>query len=216
MTVLGASKILRQCEQTLQTILQQAVQCSNYDLLQQVAYWARCVGDLADEAEALALESTESISGESDASIRSLIDRSRPATSRNIEVPRSASKIASKPRKNHAYPKFARRGDQLIKIGWSKKEKKEYQHKSPKHIAELLRDALFSSSEDSEVLSTDDLFPLYEQDGSEVPSYQSYVCLAWFKSEGLVVQEGRQGYQVPSKENLADSLATRWQSLSEA
>src|SRR5580658_8629688 len=31
-----------------------------------------------------------------------------------------------------AYPKFFRRGDELVKVGWSKKDRKEYNHRAPR------------------------------------------------------------------------------------
>jgi hypothetical protein len=36
------------------------------------------------------------------------------------------------------YPSFVREGDNLVKIGWSKTQKAEYEHKSPKRLLAVL------------------------------------------------------------------------------
>jgi hypothetical protein len=58
------------------------------------------------------------------------------------------------------------------------------------------------------------VLPLKDQvTGSAFPDYQSYVCLAWLKSAGLVIQHGRQGYSLPKGIQLEKSVETLWANL---
>ena len=49
--------------------------------------------------------------------------------------------------------------------------------------------------------------------GSAFPDYQSYLCLAWLKCGGLVIQHGRQGYSLPKGIELDKSIETHWANL---
>jgi len=49
----------------------------------------------------------------------------------------------------------------------------------------------------------------------DAPGYQFYVCLAWLRSVGLVVQHGRQGYTVPEPSKLKASVGAAWSALKE-
>ena len=49
--------------------------------------------------------------------------------------------------------------------------------------------------------------------GSVFPDYQSYLCLAWLRSGGLVIQHGRQGYSLPKGIELDKSIETHWVNL---
>lgn len=204
-----AIAIMRQCEKELQLLLQQVSQTGDYELLRNVARWAQGVANLADEAQSVA--SGTKILEHGVSSIPRSQNRKQPISKQN-KIILTAKKKKPKKRKGMDYPKFARRGDLLIKIGWSKKEKKEYQHKAPKYVIEALCEALVQTK-DLNVFSTDDIFPLNENDGSEIPNYQSYLCLAWFKAEEIIVQEGRQGYLVPDRKNIHESIQLRWKEL---
>ena len=113
-----------------------------------------------------------------------------------------------------AYPRFLRDGNHLIKIGWSKKEKAQYEHKAPKAVLHLLLASLIAAGREGHRFTTDDVLPLREaSDGAEVPSYQAYLCLAWLRSEGLIEQHGRQGYSLPNPDLLTASLEKCWERL---
>jgi hypothetical protein len=110
------------------------------------------------------------------------------------------------------YPKFVREGDNLVKIGWSKSQKAEYEHKSPKRLLAVLCESLTSANGKRIVM--DKVLPLKDPvTGSAFPDYQSYVCLAWLKFSGLVTQHGRQGYSLPKGIELEKSVETIWADL---
>ena len=110
------------------------------------------------------------------------------------------------------YPKFVREGDNLVKIGWSKSQRAEYEHKSPKRLLAVLCESLTSAN--GKRIMMDKVLPLKDPvTGSAFPDYQSYVCLAWLKSGGLVTQHGRQGYSLPKGIELEKSVETHWANL---
>src|SRR5690242_12483328 len=56
------------------------------------------------------------------------------------------------------YPKFLREGENLVKIGWSKTAKAEYEHKSPKRVLEVLASSLVSAK--GKRIAMDKMLPL--------------------------------------------------------
>jgi hypothetical protein len=127
----------------------------------------------------------------------------------------SASARARAPRKG-VYPKFFREGDWLVKVAWSKKDRGEYQHKAPRRVGELLVAAIARQAQDGGLFTSEDIFPLKDPQGGEVPSYQAYAALAWLRQAGLVQAHGRRGYTVKDHGRLPELLTAAWESLSEA
>ena len=102
----------------------------------------------------------------------------------------------------------------MVKIGWSKREKAPYEHKAPKRALELLLDALLRLGQQGQRFTTDEILPLQDpEDGTELPSYQVYLCLAWMRFVQLVDQHGRQGYSLLLPEQLKSLGEDRWNKL---
>jgi hypothetical protein len=141
-----------------------------------------------------------------------------PAVLANISEPdlgatQPSQRPARRPRKTE-YPKFLRDGDSLIKIGWSKAEKAEYEHKSPKKVVVAVGNALTTAGSKGRRFSMDKVLPLTDpEDTSELPTYQCYLSLAWMRHEGLVVQHGRQGYSLPKNGDLTSAIERIWAQL---
>ncbi|MFW6106920.1 MAG: hypothetical protein ACOC8H_02045 [bacterium] len=217
MTVSRASEILRRCEAELKSVLSEDAAAGDYASVLQVTKWARGISDMLQQRDG----SQRTVShGKAAAEERT----GTPGLQKGFHNDRAESSDSGQrnPRKRSrrkgglqksGYPKFGKRGDDLIKVGWSKKHKKEYHHKAPKHVAELLASALLDALENKEVVTTDDIFPLADNGGAEVPNYQSYICLAWFKKSGLVTQEGRQGYRIADHKSLEHELNQKWRQL---
>ena len=49
--------------------------------------------------------------------------------------------------------------------------------------------------------------------GTEIPTYQAYLCLAWLRGAALIEQHGRQGYSVPAAAQLAGLAVRRFEQL---
>lgn len=215
-----AADILKRCEQELQEILREAAATGDYEPLLRVAEWTRKVAVLASDAECTALTAGVSDNTRA-AAIGSTDSKSRK---RNISTVRTTTSLAKSSTRNlqkktirdkAAYPKFVKRRDHLIKVAWSRKEKKEYQHKVPHSTVLLFVDAIAEAGKDGRVVQMSDLLPIREPDGSEIPSYQSYLVLAWLRSAGLVDQHGRQGYSIRCSDTLQSAVKPGWNTLPE-
>ena len=113
------------------------------------------------------------------------------------------------------YPRFERQGDRLVKIAWSKKDRREYEHRAAAdiifRIAELFeRDRALGTA-----FMMDDLMPFKTRTGADIPSYQAYLALAWFRSLGAIEARGKDGYALVI-ENLRNRIKSAWNSLPDA
>lgn len=111
------------------------------------------------------------------------------------------------------YPRFAREGDDLVKVGWSKSRDDEYAQRADRSQVEAVSSWLADRGPTSAPISIDDILAIRETDGSEIPSYQVYVVLAWLRQQGLVERIGRKGYAVTDTHQLGDNLAKHWNAL---
>lgn len=128
--------------------------------------------------------------------------------------PKLATNSRRKAKRLGTYPRFFRSGDKLVKVGWSKKDKAEYDHKCPKSVLSCLVSSFLSIGGRSKRFSMDEVLPLSDPaDGSELPTYQIYVALAWLRSVGLVEQHGRQGYSVRKGQHLSTKVEEEWNNL---
>ncbi len=114
--------------------------------------------------------------------------------------------------KKGAYPKFFRLADSLCKVGFSKSEG-EYEHKSPKSVLFLVADAIQRAGGNGTQFAMNEILPLSNAEGAEVPSYQAYLCLSFLRSTELIKQHGRQGYSISKCEDFTGSIQARWQQL---
>src|SRR5260370_37315754 len=111
-----AVELLRQTEEKLKGLVSQAAQAGDYPSVVRIAAWAQAVAGLTKSTSV-----TEPVHHPTGLAhkTKSLPGTTSAATSRHC-------------RANHnGYPKFLRHGDELIRIAWSKKEKREYRHKTP-------------------------------------------------------------------------------------
>jgi hypothetical protein len=197
-----AVEILQHAENSLRTLVGEAAANGDYENVLPLASWAQAIRDL----------------------IKTAVGRLNPGGNREeseqvrVKDPkRSSTQLPVRrvnPRK--AYPRFFRQGDQLVKVAWSKREKKEYQHKAGFTVLMALSSALAKMGADGRVLSTDRFVPLKNPaDDTEFPTYQVYVCLALLKHVGLVDQHGRQGYSIPQLLEFAKAVEGAWRQLPE-
>ncbi len=108
------------------------------------------------------------------------------------------------------YPRFELDEDRLVKIAWSKREKAEYQHKVSRDVARAVYMHL------GEVPSTttfrmQDLLPVKMHDGTEVPSYQSYLVLAWLRHINQIEKRANDSYQWVMEDISKSSFNKAWE-----
>jgi hypothetical protein len=190
--------VLRRAEDRLAALMREALEARAYDDVAAIAAILRQWHGIVDGA-------LSSINGSAAA------DR-RP--------PSSSSRVATSPRKRPegrrrkgAYPRFMRDGDRLVKVGWSKKEQAEYQHRAPKLAVDALMIALARVGDKE--FSMDALLPIVNEEGEEIPSYQAYLGLAWLRSWGGVRRESRGDYSVQPERLLGPEVAAQWRALPE-
>jgi hypothetical protein len=112
-----------------------------------------------------------------------------------------------------SYPRFKREGETLVKIGWSKSDRATYEHRSPRDVVARLVAAIKRVAVQDERFTTEDIMPLHDDQGAELPSYQSYLCLAWLVVAGVLDKHGRQGYTVSAGADLDAAVESAWQQL---
>jgi hypothetical protein len=78
-----------------------------------------------------------------------------------------------------------------------------------------LAEVLGRNGKAGSLISMDKVLPLKLDDGSDVPDYQSYVSLAWFRQIGAVEQIGRQGYTIKKPADLPGVVQAAWNDLPE-
>ena len=101
-------------------------------------------------------------------------------------------------------------------MGWSKKEREEYIHKAPFTSVIATANSIHKAATGKKVFSADKFLPVLSADGqAELPGYQAYLSLAWFRALGLVEQKGRQGYTLKTAEPLAVQVEASWKTLEE-
>jgi hypothetical protein len=113
------------------------------------------------------------------------------------------------------FPQFYREENQLVNIGYSKSERRSYEHRSPHEVVERLVKLLLVIGVEGKQFNTERILPPVEKALADVPSYQVYLCLAFLVIKGLVRKHGRSGYTI-SPEHAADLSAAvnaQWNAL---
>lgn len=116
-------------------------------------------------------------------------------------------------RKSDVYPRFLIENEDLVKVGWSKREREEYRHRAPRAVVLQVASAIATLSGPSGTFAAGDLLPVLLSDGASVPDYQAYLALRWFRQLGLVEQQGRTGYGVPAPDGLPVAVGNQLMQL---
>lgn len=210
---------LQECESRLRGLLAEAAAAGHYEAVLQLTEWARGVAALETvRPPAIGAGKNSNPTGHHEDDGRDHVSSSARTPEKKSTRRRKKKGVRQTQRKRKAiaaaYPKFARFNDELVKIGWSKKAKKEYQHRAPRRVVDCLVDRLMELAAPDELFSTEELFPLCDKDGdSEIPSYQAYLCLAWLREQNLIEQVGRQGYRLADSTSLRDTVERQWRAL---
>ncbi len=180
---------MKGAEAEIRRLAAEAMQLGAYDDVQTLADWARSLAEIYSPVQ-------------------------RVGVIEPVGVPESTLTIR---KKREAYPRFHRHEDSIVKIGWSKKARQEYEQKAPRAIIELVLERLKKAGATRRPVRTDELFPLTSGDGAEVPSYQAYLVLRFLTEQGIVEPHGRKGYTGKLGGDAPAALAeTLWASLPSA
>jgi hypothetical protein len=220
---------LTAAEARLKELAADAIAADEWDAVPMLAQWAKGVRALIDRrtdgSPAAADSSREGgLEGRSverhDLSTK-VAEKPAPAVSSKAgSAPPETrkGKPAGKNRKQGAptkkYPVFFRQSENLVKVGWSKKARREYQHQAPKRVLEKLVATVLAVSAKSPQFTIEQVLPLMsERDGVEMPGYQTYLCVAWLRDAGLLEQHGRQGYSIRQRDKFQDATEDAWNLL---
>ena len=211
--VLQGEKLLQRTEVELQRLLSEAAAAGDYDSVIVLTGWASQVAKLCAGRDTSPASSVPSYTAERKSEVahraRGVRRTSKRLVSKTKQKRKSRSGVADD------YPKFLRRGEEIVKIGWSKRSKSEYQHKAPRRVVSLLTAAIAERAASGSLVVANELIPLADpSDGTEIPDYQVYVCLAWLRHETLIEQEGRQGYMVNDPSSFEKRVNDEWEALS--
>lgn len=197
---INARDALLGCERELRGLVAESASEGDYRSVMSLTALARAVADLAART------------GDDDGELKP-----SPPMQERASVPASdrASSAQSK-RSKENYPQFFRRGDELVKVGWSKRERKEYHHRAPRSVIDAIGGALQRAGAKGRLFNGGDLMPVKASDNSVVPDYQVYVVLAWMKDLGLVKQRGRRaGYTFTGGPEVGAIVNTAWPKLTD-
>jgi hypothetical protein len=219
-------KLIRDCEGAIQRLLAEAAAMGEYDTVILLTSWAKHLAQIStDEGGSLSPIVTCSLTKEEKTGTRYCDPSTTPSpyktkgsqtTQAMTRRSRRLVKTSKKTGASDAYPIFFKQGNDIVKLGWSKKERKEYLHKSPKRYLELIASIIDGAGKNGALFSTEHVLPVHDPDsGGEVPGYQAYLCIALLRQKGLVQQHGRQGYTVPQGTLLMSQIPSIWESLQE-
>jgi hypothetical protein len=185
-----AALIVEDAEARFRKILADSASDGHFSHIMQLAGWAQSLAQLRSEILRF------------DTSMTTAARQGKPETSETSSVPPSKSSRKANPIAD--YPKFVRNGESLIKVGWSKSQRDQYEQKAPfSALSDLVR-AITAAAVRKNRFVMDAILPLKgSPDGTDIPNYQVYLCLAWLRKEGLVLQHGRKGYSVKSKADIS-------------
>jgi hypothetical protein len=201
-TIQRTKAILAEAETALASLASEAAKGAHYGA-------ATCLIDSAREVHSLAVRVVQKLDS---AAHESAVTDAGPDTGRRNRAAAVAARLASRAKSQRSsYPKFVRQGEELVKIGWSRSEKSEYEHKCPKKVLALLAAAITRVGANGRRFPIDRVLPIADPaDGRRIPDYQVYLCVAWFRELGLLVQHGRQGYSLTTKAPVGTLIEARW------
>lgn len=192
-----ATELLRKAEADLRRLVGEAAETGDYEGVLHLTSWARELASWTAQGVAPGPADSHGARG--------------PLTKR-VAPPRKTGRCRSG--KALLYPKFFRRGEILIKIGWSKREKKEYRHKTPYNVLMTVAAAIALAGSGNKIVTAEGIMPVIDPEhNAAVPGYQVYICLAWLRQEGLIQQHGREGYTVTAPELHQSRVRQCWQAL---
>lgn len=200
----NARKILTDTENSLRGLIERALSEQQYG---DVAGIAR----MADAVARLLRGSDEETQLPSPAGTRPSSHRESNGGAAALAQDSSAPKAVRKRRPTKGeYPRFERDGDRLIKIGWSKRDDRVYEHRASRETVFLVTNALSSKVKPKAVFTMDKVLPLNDNGGNEIPSYQAYLALAWLRSIGAVQRRGKDGYTLANGSLESSKLQRLW------
>jgi len=130
------------------------------------------------------------------------------------DKPNVKKKSSSRKGKKSHYPKFKVTKDTLIRIGWSKKQRKEYTHKASKFVFDKTVQAMVILAQNGAgpFLAEQIIEQANKNESEAIPSYQVYLVIGLLRNTECIKQVGRDGYDIPTE--LVEKAGGKWVELS--
>lgn len=188
----SAKLILSKAQAGIQALMEGDLAAKQYGDLAKLAY-------MADGLAKLSEIDTDSSPPTSSMTKRIVSDSKFDVAKLPLSAISGVSKKKSKVKSKKGYPRFEFRNDMIVKIGWSKKAKKEYEHNAPASAAIDLASHIKANTQAGRIWTVEDLGEVVLSSGeSELPSYQLYLLIAWMRAVGILSKQGRSGYAASS------------------
>lgn len=171
-TIQRAKQILAESEMSLRRLIEEALRAQQYSIVAELAVLAEGVAKLLTGHNLAPRPQSNSVSA--------------------IETRKLAKTATLRKRQ---FPYFEKEADRLIKVGWSKKNKAEYEHRATKETVVTVVRHLLACVADGKTFQADDVLPVPDiPNNGEIPSYQFYLTLAWLRSMDVLAKQSSDGY----------------------
>ena len=135
--------------------------------------------------------------------------KAEPKAKAEPEAPKKRRRSPPK----RGYPKYSRRGDNLVRTDWSHSKKVEQTHAVP--YATVAQIATTIVSDGGATFRKDILTGLNTPDGKQLPIHQVYLILGWLLTSKSIRKKGRGDYVPNYKKLTADTLRGSFGKLNE-
>jgi hypothetical protein len=200
-----AALILQQTERSLRSLIETALSEQRYSEVAAIATIVDAVAKL--QGQQTADDKATEKPGMTNVAL-SRVHGNRPKAATATGRERRAAKAAE-------YPRFERDGDKLVKLGWSKRDERIYEHRAPREVVFLVSTAISGKVKPKTVFTMDHVLPIKDARGQEVPSYQAYLALGWLRSLGIINRKGKEGYTLTNGTLDGPTLQRLWTSIPE-
>lgn len=203
------SRILAEAEQKLSELTAEALRKKDYGTVQWLSIVTQRVAarDIVDHfaGDAGGNDSTDS----STSKVRRL-----ESNHNSGQAPQVAAKQIDYSAGSKMFPQFYRDVDQLVKIGYSKSERRTYEHRSPREVLDRLAVLLVEIGNKEQPFTTEQILDLFQLQTPVVPTYQIYLCLAFLVRQGLVRRRGRSDYSTDNHAgDFSAAVKAAWDTL---
>ncbi len=108
------------------------------------------------------------------------------------------------------FPRFEIDANRLVKLGWSSRDKRVYEHRVNHDLVIEICNKLQEKVGARKPFKMEAFFPMRSEQGDEIPSYQAYLVLKWLQQFDVVERKGKDGYVFKNRSFAADVVADLW------
>jgi len=112
--------------------------------------------------------------------------------------------------KPEGLPRIEIRKGSLFRIGWSRKQKQEYEHKVPRTAFDTIVNTMSALAREGSgpFMAEAVINKINATTEDSMPAYQVYVVLAALREWNLISQDGREGYNIPP--DVSEKAKNMW------